>query len=41
MYQVKGGFRDGYPGFAYAVAKAFYFWDIGVKLRELEAETKG
>ena len=41
MYLVKGGFRDGYPGFAYAVAKAFYFWDIGVKLCELEAETKG
>jgi hypothetical protein len=40
MYLVKGGFRDGYPGFAYAFAKAVYFWDIGVKLRELEAETK-
>ena len=41
MYLAKGGFRDGYPGFAYAFAKAVYFWDIGIKLRELDAETKG
>ncbi len=41
MYLAKGGFRDGYAGFAYAFAKAVYFWDVGVKLRELKAETKG
>jgi glycosyltransferase involved in cell wall biosynthesis len=28
------GFLDGRPGFHYAVAKAFYYWQVGVKRRE-------
>jgi glycosyltransferase involved in cell wall biosynthesis len=35
-YVYRGGFRDGYAGFAFAVAKAFYFWTISVKIRELK-----
>jgi hypothetical protein len=31
------GFLDGYAGFAYAMAKAIYFWQVGVKIRELRA----
>lgn len=34
-YVRRGGFRDGRAGFAYALAKAFYFWEIGLKVREL------
>ncbi len=34
-YVLMRGFLDGYPGFAYAAAKAMYFWQIGVKIREL------
>jgi glycosyltransferase involved in cell wall biosynthesis len=30
----RGGFLDGRPGFHYAVAKAFYYWQVGVKSRE-------
>lgn len=33
-YVRRGGFRDGSAGFAYAFAKACYFWQIGVKVRE-------
>lgn len=33
--------NDGYPRFASAFAKGVYFWDIGIKLRELDAETQG
>jgi hypothetical protein len=33
-YVAKRGFLDGRAGFHYAVAKAFYYWQIGVK--ELE-----
>jgi glycosyltransferase involved in cell wall biosynthesis len=33
-YVRRAGFRDGYPGFAYAMAKAIYFWNIGLKVRE-------
>lgn len=35
-YVYRCGFRDGYPGFAFAVAKAFYFWTISLKIRELK-----
>ncbi len=38
VYLRKGGIRDGYPGFAYAVAKAIYFWNIGLKVRENVAQ---
>jgi hypothetical protein len=34
-YLVRSGFRDGRPGFDYAVALAFYYWQITVKEREL------
>ncbi len=33
-YIVRGGFRDGYPGFVLARSKAVYFWQIGVKISE-------
>jgi glycosyltransferase involved in cell wall biosynthesis len=33
-YVRRGGFRDGHAGFAYALAKAVYFWEIGLKARE-------
>lgn len=33
-YIRRSGFRDGYAGFAYAMAKAIYFWNIGLKVRE-------
>ena len=33
-YVRRGGFRDGRAGFAYAMVKAIYFWEIGLKLRE-------
>lgn len=36
-YGVRRGFLDGYPGFVHAVSKAVYFWQIGVKVRELRA----
>jgi len=35
-YLWRGGFLDGYPGFVHAVSKAIYFWQIGVKVRELK-----
>lgn len=34
-YILRRGFLDGYAGFAYALSKCFYFWQVGVKLREL------
>jgi len=40
MYLAKRGFLDGYAGFAYAFAKSVYFWEIGVKVGELESEAK-
>jgi glycosyltransferase involved in cell wall biosynthesis len=35
-YLARRGFLDGRAGFHYAVAHAFYFWQIGVKEAELE-----
>lgn len=32
-YLLRLGFLDGMPGFDRAVARAFYYWQIGVKLR--------
>ena len=40
MYLAKRGFLDGYAGFAYALAKSVYFWEIGVKVGELESEAQ-
>lgn len=33
-YVAKQGFRDGRAGFDFAVAKAFYYWQIELKIRE-------
>jgi glycosyltransferase involved in cell wall biosynthesis len=33
-YVWKAGFLDGRAGFHYAVARAFYYWQIGIKSRE-------
>ncbi|MDR6414876.1 glycosyltransferase family 2 protein [Pseudarthrobacter sulfonivorans] len=35
-YLGKHGFRDGRPGFDYAFALASYYWQIGLKVREIE-----
>lgn len=34
-YLLRGGFLDGRAGLDFAVAKAFYYWQIQVKIREL------
>jgi len=34
-YVLRRGFLDGYAGLQYAVARGFYYWQIGVKLQEL------
>lgn len=43
-YVLKGGFLEGRAGFHFALARAFYYWQVGVKGRErrlgLDAETK-
>jgi glycosyltransferase involved in cell wall biosynthesis len=36
-YVLMRGFLDGYAGFAYAMSKAIYFWQVGVKMHELRA----
>ena len=33
-YVLAGGFLDGRAGFNYAVSRGFYYWQIGLKLRE-------
>lgn len=35
-YVIKQGFRDGQPGFDYSFALASYYWQIGLKVREIE-----
>ncbi len=35
-YLFRFGFMDGIAGFNYALALSFYYWQIGVKVRELE-----
>ncbi len=37
-YVVRAGFLDGRAGFDYAAALAMYYWQIGVKYRELQRE---
>jgi glycosyltransferase involved in cell wall biosynthesis len=34
-YLLRGGFLDGKPGFDYAMALSMYYWQIGLKVREL------
>ena len=36
LYIAKGGFLDGYPGFAYCTLNGFYDFLISVKIREME-----
>ena len=38
-YVARAGFLDGRAGFDYAAALSMYYWQIGVKTRELQAET--
>jgi hypothetical protein len=38
LYIIRQGFRDGYPGFVYAVSKAIYFWHVGVKFKTRTAQ---
>lgn len=33
-YVLTGGFLDGRAGFHYAVSRGFYYWQIGLKMRE-------
>jgi hypothetical protein len=40
LYFVKGGFLDGYPGFAYCLLNSYYDFLIAVKIKEA-AITKG
>jgi glycosyltransferase involved in cell wall biosynthesis len=35
-FVLRRGFLDGYAGFQYAIARGFYYWQVGAKLRELE-----
>ena len=35
-YVLRGGFFDGTAGFHYAIAKSFYYWQIGLKKKERE-----
>jgi hypothetical protein len=39
-YFFRLGFLDGYPGFAYNIRKAFYAFQIGIKLHELKLNNK-
>jgi hypothetical protein len=41
FYFVRGGFLDGRAGFDHAVAHAFYYWQIGLKERELRGVAGG
>ena len=34
-YVLRAGFRDGAAGFHFALARAFYYWQIAVKSREI------
>jgi glycosyltransferase involved in cell wall biosynthesis len=36
IFLLKRGFLDGHAGLVYALSKAIYFWNISVKLRELQ-----
>ena len=36
-FLLRGGVMDGRAGFHFALARAFYYWQVGVKMREFEA----
>ena len=38
-YVLRGGFLDGRAGLHYAVAKSFYYWQVGVKARQMAASS--
>jgi glycosyltransferase involved in cell wall biosynthesis len=40
VYLRRQGFRDGHAGLAFALLKSIYFWEIGLKARELADEAK-
>jgi glycosyltransferase involved in cell wall biosynthesis len=40
-YVLRLGFLDGRAGFHYALARAFYYWQVGLKQRELDATPGG
>jgi glycosyltransferase involved in cell wall biosynthesis len=41
FYVLKRGFLDGYPGLVFALGKSIYFWQIGVKCKELKDSSRG
>jgi len=41
LYVWKGGFLDGYPGFAYCMLNGFYDFLITVKIREERTAKRG
>lgn len=41
VYVRRRGFLDGHAGFVFALMKATYFWEIGLKAREFAAENRG
>ena len=40
-YVLTGGFLDGRAGFHYAVSRSFYYWQIGLKMRERRRTEQG
>lgn len=40
-YVFRLGFLDGFAGLSYAVALSFYYWQIGLKIRELRVSSYG
>lgn len=40
-YVVLGGALDGRAGLAYALSRGFYYWQIGLKIREIEERRSG
>lgn len=40
-FVARGGFLDGRAGFHYALARGFYYWQIGIKGLEVQATRRG
>ncbi|MBP2316663.1 glycosyltransferase family 2 protein [Azospirillum soli] len=40
-YVLRLGFLDGGPGLHHALARAFYYWQVGVKMKDAERRRKG
>lgn len=40
-YVLKAGFLDGLPGLHFALSKAFYYWQIGIKIGEFRSKAGG